>query len=190
MSGTHYLGFRAFFLFLGKYIKFPLILLAIVWLAWWKRDLVPEDPASYRIYADFILRFLWVLWAGILAFVMLRSFLDYRSHSYRFDDEFFHIARGYFTKDETGIVYHQIQRVSVKRGILDRAVGVGHLIITMTVSSSDEAGSNKVVLPALDRRKAFLVQKELLKKASQSLQRPLVTARSLEGEEEEEESEE
>ena len=66
-----------------------------------------------------------------MTFILLRSYFDYRGYSFRFDNEFFYVTRGYFTKNEMGIVYHQIQHVTVRRGILDRAVGVAHLIIVM-----------------------------------------------------------
>lgn len=124
-------------------------------------------PSEYQLWGDYSIRLLFVAWCGLMAFIVLRSFIEYRSHSFRFDNEFFHVMRGYFLKDEIGVVYHQIQHVNLKSGVFDRMVGVRHLVIVMN-SASSESAKNIITLPALDRNKAALVQRELLRKAHHS----------------------
>ncbi len=174
LSGTHRLGTRAFLFFLNRYLKWPLILFIFVFLLWTQRGLV---PATYRDWSDFAVNVLFLMWIGFAVFVFLRSFFEYRGYSFEFDDEFFRVTRGYFLKHEMGIVYHQIQHVTVKRGILDRLVGVGHLIIVTNVGGGGSVPS-EVVLPALDKTKARLVQRELLRKAQSQTGRSYAPSRS------------
>jgi len=161
-SKVYRLGTRAFLFFLTRRVKWPLIFLILLGALWTQRERVPIE---YQIWSDYGINVLFLIWIGFAVFMLLRSFFEYRGYSFRFDEEFFHVTRGYFLKHEMGIVYHQIQHVTVKRGILDRAVGVGHLII-VTNSGGGESSTSEVVLPALEKNRARLVQRELLRKAS------------------------
>lgn len=164
LTKTHYLGPRAFFLFLGRRLKWPLLFLLVVAAAWRWRNLVPPE---YQIWSEYGVKLLFFSWCALIAFVVMRSFIEYRSHSFRFEDEYFQVVRGYFFKDETGVVYHQIQHVSLKSGVLDRMIGVRNLVIVMN-SAAGEANKNVIILPALDRTKAAQIQRELLRKAHHS----------------------
>jgi membrane protein YdbS with pleckstrin-like domain len=161
---THYLGPRAFFLFLGRRLKWPILTFLLIAAAWYWRALVPDE---YQIWSDFAIKLLFLSWCGLFTFIFLSSFFEYRSHSYRFDDEYFHVMCGYFIKDEIGVVYHQIQHVTIKSGIMARLIGVRNLIIVLNASAGD-AARNTLTLPALDRDKATAVQRELLRMAHRS----------------------
>ncbi len=167
VAETHRLGIRAFLLFLSRHLKWPIIFFVVLAALWIERGVVPID---YQIWSDYALRVLFLCWLGLAVFMFLRSFFEYRGYSFQFDDEFFRVNRGYFLKQEMGIVYHQILHVTVRRGILDRAVGVAHLIIVTNVGGGNGAFS-EIILPALDKTKARLVQRELLKKAHHHLAR-------------------
>ena len=62
----------------------------------------------------------------------------------------------------------------MRRGILDRAVGVAHLII-VTNQGASSASDSHIVLPALDKTKARLVQRELLRKAHRHVSQTYTT---------------
>ena len=93
---THHLGVRAFSLFLGKRLKWPLLFLLIVVGLWTQRNRFPQ----YQMWTDFGLKLLFMVWVGFMTFILLRSYFDYRGYSFRFDNEFFYVTRGYFTKNE------------------------------------------------------------------------------------------
>lgn len=160
---THRLGFRAFLLFLGKGI-FLLALLAIAlgWVWWYGAIYIPK---SYVIYYDYALKLFALILGACFSFVFLRAFMAYQAHVYRFDDEYFHLTKGYLDRHEMGVVYHQIQTVTVRRGIGARLVGLAQLTI---VTSGGQGGVHEVQLPAIDMRKARLIQQELLARAKRS----------------------
>ncbi len=173
LTGTHRLGARAFLLFLSRRVKWLLIFLGILVALWTQKEKV---PIGYRDWSDYGLNLLFYIWVGFLVFIFLRSFFEYRGYSFRFDEEFFNVTRGYFVKHEMGIVYHQIQHVTVRQGILDRAVGVGHLIIVTNVGG--DKSLCEVTLPALDKNKARFIQRELLRMARGSTVTRSRTSRS------------
>ncbi len=158
---THHLGARAFIIFLAKHSKWPLIFLVVLVLLWTQRGFVPAD---YAIWTDFALKALLLMWLGLFAFVLFRSYFEYRGHSYRFDDEYFHVTNGYITRNEIGVVYHQIQHVTIKRGVFDRLIGVSHIIIVTNMVGNDPTISH-ITLPAINSNKARLIHRELLRKA-------------------------
>lgn len=164
-SDTHHLGVRAFILFLGRHIKWPFIfLLFLIVLSIEIGRITNLLPPYYSPFAPFIFESLWLLWGALMVFVLFRSYFEYRGYSYRFDDEYFNVTEGYVTRNETGVVYHQIQHVTIKRGILDRLVGTSHLIIVMNMTGNNPSASH-IVLPALNKNKAKLIHRELLRKA-------------------------
>ena len=166
LAGTHRLGTRAFFFFLSRRLKWVLIFLIALIVLWTQKD---RFPVEYHDWSDYGFSVLLYIWIGFFVFILIRSFFEYRGYSFEFDEEFFRVNRGYFLKHEMGIVYHQIQYVTVKRSLFDRSVGVGHLIIVTNVGGS--SGLSEIVLPALDKTKARLVQRELLRKAHLNLVR-------------------
>lgn len=158
---THHLGGRAFFLFLGSRLFWMIASgLAIVAYWWYVARIV---PLRYMPYFDYSVRLFAVILMAYVMFTVMRAFLEYYSHRYRFEDEFFHVFRGYINQDEVTVVYHQIQTVTVQRPLLARLFGVAHLQIIM--GSGGEGDSAH--LRGLDAGKARLVQRELVARAKQ-----------------------
>lgn len=162
---THRLGFRAFLLFLG-WSALLVVLLAAGTAAWWWYG-ARLVPARYVTYYDYSVKLLALVVAVFALYRLVGSYLAYRSHAYRFDDEFFHVTRGYVSQQEVGVVYHQIQTVTVQRPLGARLVGVAHLAI---VTNSGSGATYAAHLFGLDRAKARLVQRELLARAKASQQ--------------------
>lgn len=159
LAATHRLGGRAFLLFLFRHIGWPVFFLVVLGSA---RAFEDRVPGAYFLYADYAIKIALLIAAAFFAFRSIKAYLEYRSYAYRFDEEFFHLSRGYFKRQEIGVVYHQIQTVTIRRGVNDRLMGVSHLIIVMNGNQHQPA---EVLLPALEYEKAKLVQRELLRKA-------------------------
>ena len=90
--------------------------------------------------------------------------MEYRYYTYFFSEDAFIMTYGYMVRNEVATLYHHIQNVNIERSVLDRAIGVSKLIIMMTGSDRDTR-RNQIVLPAVGKRKAKLVQIELLRRA-------------------------
>lgn len=161
VNKKHSLGHRAFLLFLLRRINPVLILLAATIGAWYAERWIPIDYATWGIYAAELL-----LIASIALFLMifLSTYFEYRYYTYLFTEDAFIMTYGYMIRNEIATLYHQIQNVNIQRSMLDRTIGVSQIIILMTGSDRD-AKRNQIVLPAVGRRKAKLVQAELLRRA-------------------------
>lgn len=163
---THRLGGRAFLLFLGAGIIWILLFTALLGAYWWYA--APYVPKDYVIYYDYTVKLFALFLGGFIAYQFSSAYLRYRSHGYRFDDEFFHITKGYLDRHEIGIVYHQIQTVTVERNVSARLFGVAKLTIVTNATN----GSHENHLPGIDMRKARLVQRELLSRSKRGQQAP------------------
>jgi membrane protein YdbS with pleckstrin-like domain len=157
----HRLGKRAFFVFLVRRIKFSLFLFILAWAAWYaERWLSPE----YASVGDYIFRALLLVSVAYFLIIYLITYLEYRYHSYVFTEEAFVVTKGYAVHNETAALYHQIQNVNINRSPLDRVIGVSEIVIFMA-GSDRETAHNRIVLPAVQKKKARLVQKEILMRA-------------------------
>jgi len=157
----HSLGHRAYLLFLSKRMKLTIFLFALTAAAWYSERWVPTEYAPWVNYATNMLLLLAALY--FLA-IMFYTYMEYHFYTYMFTDEAFIMTYGYIVRNELAALYHQIQNVSIQRNPLDRLVGVSRIVIVMTGSEHD-AAHNKIVLPAVGKTKAKLVQKELLIRA-------------------------
>lgn len=157
---THRLGGRAFLLFFGRGLLITLVIAGLIAATWWYGSVYV--PKQYVIFYVYGLKLAAVLLLGYFLFKLSHAYLAYRSHQFRFDDEYFHITRGYINREETGVVYHQIQTVAIERPLGARMVGVAHLTVIMSGAGKGEKPAH---LPALDLRRARMVQKELLARA-------------------------
>jgi uncharacterized membrane protein YdbT with pleckstrin-like domain len=157
----HSLGHRAFLLFLSRRIKFALFFFIIVAAAWYGERWLPSAYAPWGDYGVNMLTLISVLY--FLA-ILVWTWLEYRFYTYTFTDEAFIMTYGYVVRNELAALYHQIQNVNIQRSPLDRIIGVSKVIIFMNGSEHD-AAHDKIVLPAVGKTKAKLVQKELLVRA-------------------------
>jgi uncharacterized membrane protein YdbT with pleckstrin-like domain len=163
------LGQRAFLLFLSKRMKLAAFLLALTGLFWWGRGSVAPE---YFELADYGMKLSGLLFLTVMIVNVLRTYLEYRRHTYTFEEEAFMVHRGYVIRQEIAIVYHQVQNVNIRRDMLDRMLGVSQVIVVM-VGSNDGLNlrQSDMTLMAIDRHKAKLIQKELLRRARRHLYR-------------------
>jgi uncharacterized membrane protein YdbT with pleckstrin-like domain len=157
----HSLGHRAFFVFLFRRIKLPIFLFALSDVVWYGERWL---PSNFLIYGDYATKMMLLLSSAYLVMVLLWTFLEYHYYTYTFTDEAFIMTSGYVMRNEMAALYHQIQNVNIRRSPLDRIIGVSQIVIFM-VGSEKGAAHSQIVLPAVGKRKAKLVQKELLARA-------------------------
>lgn len=157
----HSLGKRAFILFFSKRIKLVIFFFALTVAAWYSERWA---PAYYAPFLDYGVELLALFSALYFLAMLLWTWLEYRVYTYTFTDEAFIMTSGYMVRNELAALYHQIQNVSIQRGPLDRLAGVSQVVIFMNGAERDGA-HNKIVLPAVGKAKAKLVQKELLVRA-------------------------
>lgn len=157
----HSLGRRAFFLFLSRRINGPLLLFIIAGAVWYG---VQQLPPFYAIWGGFAAEVLLLTALGYLLMIILFTYLEYRVHTYVFTDEALMITSGLTTRKEIAALYHQIQNVNIDRSMSDRFFGISQIVIFMT-GADREFGHTKIVLPALSKTKAKVVQRELLVRA-------------------------
>ncbi|HUZ92840.1 MAG TPA: PH domain-containing protein [Candidatus Paceibacterota bacterium] len=154
------LGYRAFFIFLLKRMRGPVIVLLIALGIWYAKRWI---PAGYASWGDYVLYGMLILSGAILLVLFIRTLIEYRFYRYSFTEDAFVMISGYVTHNETATLYHQIQNVNIKRTISDRLVGVSELVIVMAGMSGSE--SHRVFLPALEKTRAKMVQQELITRA-------------------------
>ncbi|HVO28419.1 MAG TPA: PH domain-containing protein [Candidatus Paceibacterota bacterium] len=157
----HSLGHRAFLVFLARRIKFALFLFALTLAAWYAQQWIPAVDADWGAYAE---RVLLAVSIAYFVFVFMETYLEYRYYTYLFTEEAFIMTYGYVVRNEIATLYHHIQNVNIERSVIDRMIGVSKIIILMTGSDRDTR-RNQIVLPAIGRKKAKLVQTELLRRA-------------------------
>lgn len=157
----HSLGKRAYLLFLSKRIKLAIFFFVLTGAVWYSERWAPSYYLPFVQYAVELLALFSVLY---LLAMLLWTWMEYRFYTYTFTDEAFIMTSGYIMRTELAALYHQIQNVSIQRGPLDRLAGVSQVVIFMNGAERD-AAHNKIVLPAVGKTKAKLVQKELLVRA-------------------------
>lgn len=157
----HSLGNRAFLIFFFRRIKGVVLLFLVAFGAWYAERWVPQD---YAAYGDYATKILFLVAAAYLLLVLFWTLMEYHFYTYTFTDEAFIMTSGYVMRTETAALYHQIQNVNIHRSPLDRLMGVSQIVIFMS-GSGQTAPHNKITLPAVGKRQAKLVQKELLVRA-------------------------
>ena len=157
----HSLGQRAFLVFLFRRIKFAAFLFALTLAAWYAERWIPADYARWGTYAT---HFLLAASIALFVFIFTQTYLEYRYYTYLFTEEAFIMTYGYIMRNEIATLYHHIQNVNIERSALDRAIGVSKIIILMTGSDRD-INRNQIVLPAVGKTRARMVQNELLRRA-------------------------
>jgi membrane protein YdbS with pleckstrin-like domain len=162
---THSLGKRAFLLFLSRRIKLVIFFFVLTGAVWYSERWAPSYYVPFVNYGVSLLALFSVLY--FLA-IILWTYMEYHFYTYMFTDEAFIMTSGYIMRTELAALYHQIQNVSIQRNPLERMVGVSKVVIFMNGSEKD-AAHNKIVLPAVGKTKAKLVQKELLIRARQHM---------------------
>ncbi len=161
LEATHRLGPRAFMIFWTHRAHWPFLALLALGVAWFFEGRV-QFLAAYHFQALFVFEIVFAIVFGLFALATMRAFFEYRGYAYRFENEFFRLSKGYIARQEIGVVYHQIQTVTLRHNFLDRSMGITHLVIVMT---GGRENPSEVILPAIDHKKARQVQEELLRQA-------------------------
>jgi membrane protein YdbS with pleckstrin-like domain len=146
-------------------MKLVIFFFVLTVAAWYSERWAPPYYAPFVDYGVNLLALFSVLY--FLA-IILWTYMEYRVYTYTFTDEAFIMTSGYIIRTELAALYHQIQNVSIQRNPLDRLAGVSQIVIFMNGAEKD-AAHNKIVLPAVGKTKAKLVQKELLIRARQHM---------------------
>lgn len=157
----HSLGRRAFLLFFSKRIKGVTILFVLAIALWYGERWV---PAAYLPWAGYAVNTLSLFAVLYLLAMLFWTWLEYRFYTYMFTEDAFIMTSGYVIRNEVATLYHQIQNVNIQRRPIDRMIGVSQIVIFMA-GGERESLHNKIVLPAVGRTKAGIVQKELLRRA-------------------------
>ncbi len=142
-------------------MKLVILFFVLTIAAWYSER---WSPAYYLPFVQYGVEILALFSALYFLAIAFYTYMEYHFYTYMFTDEAFVMTYGYIMRNEFAALYHQIQNVNIQRGPLDRIVGVSQIIIFM--NGSEHAGAhNKIVLPAVGKTKAKLVQKELLVRA-------------------------
>lgn len=157
----HSLGHRAFFIFLASRLKIPILLFAVSFGIWYSERWMTGVNLDWTAYAA---QLAFVVSGAYFLLIFCLTYVEYRVYTYTFTEEAFLMTSGLAVRNEVAALYHQIQNVNISRSPLDRLIGVSQIVIFMT-GTDREMGHNKIVLPAVGKKKAKLVQKELLIRA-------------------------
>lgn len=106
---------------------------------------------------------------GILccAIAFLIAWIKYKSVEFMFDEFAFSIRKGFFAKSEISIPYRQIQYTNHSQSFNDKMLGVMNIVVETAGDDDAQNGSKKeAVLPILDVKIAFAIEKELLRRSS------------------------
>jgi uncharacterized membrane protein YdbT with pleckstrin-like domain len=157
----HSLGQRAYYIFLGKRIKTAIFLFALTGFFWYAERWLMEP---YLYWATRVVIIMGAVSIAALLLTLFYTWAEYHYYTYTFTEEAFIMTYGYIVRNEVAALYHQIQNVSIQRTVGDRMVGVSQIIIFLT-GAERESGHTKIILPGIGKKKAKLVQKELLVRA-------------------------
>lgn len=95
---------------------------------------------------------------GLLVLIVGLVFIVYRYRAWRFEvrDEELYIRRGVITQVRTLVPYVRVQHVDSRRGPLDRALGLGSVVVYTAGSRGAD-----VTIPGLTTERAEELQREL-----------------------------
>ncbi len=158
----HSLGRRAFTIFLLRRIKITLFLVVFTVALWYAERWIVSP--YYSIWWNYAAEVMLLVTIGYFVLIFILTYLEYRYYTYSFTDEAFIVTNGYMVRNEIAALYHQIQNVNISRGMLDRAIGVSSIVIVM-IGSGNAGDKDRIVLEAIGKKKARLVQQEILSRA-------------------------
>lgn len=139
--------------FLGFVKGLPIILFAF-WIIQFRILTAPDQEAI-------TVRFLQIS-LGITVFLIIFSYiwavLTYNNYRYRLDEKNFRSEKGVIFKRYLSIPYGRIQNLEIRRGIIDRILGLSTLYI-------ETAGKGiEGEIPGLSRESTERLREELIKK--------------------------
>lgn len=114
------------------------------------RSIVRPDPALMTYY-------LWVAILSVLGFpfVLVASYIRYRTLRYKFDDEGVSMSVGLLFKKEVLLTYRRIQDIHVSRNLFERWLGLASIAI-QTASGTSGAEMTLVGIREPERLRDYL----------------------------------
>lgn len=168
MQHLHPLASLLFFFSYMKYFGLPLLALgALTALLWFVPDILAIEMTNRGAQAAFLAYLFLLLAIGVYAVAWIVS----RSYKFELTADAFQKEYGVIFKHYVAIPYEQVQNVDITRSLLERLLGLSHLMV-------QTAGSERVaaegVLPGIGRAEAVRLRDELLQRmeASQSAPPP------------------
>jgi membrane protein YdbS with pleckstrin-like domain len=155
---------RAVWMFFVNFAASWLFLAVILVMIWGSIMLShPADDASGMMWVAgfFIVPMILVLVSLVFCWIWAR--LSYHFYRYELREDGFRKELGVIVKQYTTIAYDRIQNVDIRRGVVDRILGLSSLNIQTAGSFGSEG-----VLPGLSHEVAEQLRDELIKRARQS----------------------
>jgi len=156
---------KAFWIFFFRFLFRGLFL--VIFLAIWLASFLTQFGGKTT--------FLWWLlpfFVLYLIFCWTWAKLTYRFWRYQLTEAAFKKEHGVIWKKYVSIPYERIQNIDIRRGILDRVLGLSTLFIQTAGYSATYYGRGRAVgigaegyLPGLDRNVAEQLREELIKRA-------------------------
>ena len=160
-----HLGITAFWIFMLQMMSPALIFLLIAFLF---PQLSATMPPELLRYAEPFGRFFFLIGLAALLIGGVIGYLRYITYIFCLADHALLIEQGILNKERVSIPYRQVQNINLRRSIIDRLLGVSHLIILTAghEDSRDPGDPNYEAeghLPLLDKHRAEQIQAELVK---------------------------
>lgn len=118
----------------------------------------PDDPRTITRPDPALMTYYLIVSALTLIafpFVLIPLWIKYRTLRYRFDDEGVSMAWGMFVRNEILLTYRRVQDIHVKRGVIQRRLGIADLA-AQTASGSADAEITIVGIRHPERLRDFL----------------------------------
>ena len=170
-QGYQTLGKKVFWLFFLQIspAAFILLLISIVLFILSFQPLPIDTPmGNIQEYAMATALITFVISMLIFFISLTVAWLNYKNYVFTLTEDSFKIKRGFLSKTENAIPYHQIQNANIERSIIFQMLGLSRLII-LTAGHEDEKSKGhdeaEGVIPAVDQKLAEWLQTELLRRA-------------------------
>ena len=159
-----HLGITAFWIFMLQMMSPALIFLLIAFLF---PQLSANMPQELLRYTEPFGRFFFLIGLSTLLIGGVIGYLRYVTYKFCLADDALLIEQGILNKERVSIPYRQVQNINLNRSIIDRLLGVSHLIILTAGHDDDDPGDRNYEseghLPLLNKHRAEQIQAELLK---------------------------
>lgn len=133
------LNIRTHWKALAEPVALAIFLLAVLWAAWWfTRDLS---------FGGWITLVVAVLAAGVACFFVLIPILRWTTERYTITTRRISHRTGILTKVGRDIPLHRINDIAIEKGVLDRMLGCGTLIVS---DATDKAGMELHDVPGVE----------------------------------------
>lgn len=170
MQHLHPLASLLFFFRYMKYFGLPILALAgLTALLWFIPDTLDLQIANRGAMTAFLAYVLLVLLIGTFTVAWIVS----RSYKFELRDDAFQKEYGILFKRYVSIPYEQIQNVDITRTLIERLLGLSHLMIQ---TAGSEQLSAEGELPGVSKAEANRLCAELVRRADETKSAPPAAA--------------